>query len=570
VDNKNQYLSKPWLKNYHPDVPAEAEVPEKSLNDLFDEAAQKYANHTAVIFYGKKISFKELKDEVDRFATALSKFGIKKGDKVALYLLNSPQYVISYFAILKAGGTVTPISPVYTSSEVKHQLTDSGARNLVCQDILYDNIAKTGIKMDRVFLTGISDYLPTIRRMIGRSVLRKAFSELEVPTPKIDEREGFYRLKDLIKKTEPNPPTVEIDPAVDLAVLPYTGGTTALPKGVMLSHRNLVACQSQVQASWPILEEGKEVVLAFLPFYHIYGQVVVMLNTMLTGGTMILFTTPDIDDILYSMEKYQASTFLGVPTFFEYLKEYEKTDRVNWKRLKLIICGADTLHTTTLEEWTRRTNSVITEGFGMTETSGVSHVNPMGSSKPGSFGLPLPNVTAAIIDPDTNEFLPVGETGEMILHGPNIMQGYWNRDEDNKKIFLDVDGKQFMKTGDLIRMDEEGYFIFYDRTKDLIKYKGYSVFAREIEEVLYKHPQVKAVGVIGVPDPKVGHYIKANVVLNPEARGKISEEDIINYCKETLAHYKVPRVCDFRGELPKTDVGKISRRELREEMDEEV
>jgi len=570
VDNKDQYLSKPWLKNYHPDVPAEAEVPDKSLTELFDEAAQKYANRTAVIFYGNKISFKQLKDEVDRFATALSKFGIKKGDKVALYLLNSPQYVISYFAILKAGGTVTPISPVYTSSEVKHQLTDSGARNLVCQDILYDNIAKTGIKMDRVFLTGISDYLPTIRRMIGRSVLRKAFSELEVPTPKIDEREGFYRLKDLIKKTEPNPPTVEIDPAVDLAVLPYTGGTTALPKGVMLSHRNLVACQSQVQASWPILEEGKEVVLAFLPFYHIYGQVVVMLNTMLTGGTMILFTTPDIDDILYSMEKYQASTFLGVPTFFEYLKEYEKTDRVNWKRLKLIICGADTLHKTTLEEWTRRTNSEITEGFGMTETSGVSHVNPMGSSKPGSFGLPLPNVTAAIIDPDTNEFLPVGETGEMILHGPNIMQGYWNRDEDNKKIFLDVDGKKFMKTGDLIRMDEKGYFIFYDRTKDLIKYKGYSVFAREIEEVLYKHPQVKAVGVIGVPDPKVGHYIKANVVLNPEARGKISEEDIINYCKETLAHYKVPRVCDFRGELPKTDVGKISRRELREEMDEEV
>ncbi len=570
MDNKDQYLSKPWLKNYHPDVPAEAEVPDKSLTELFDEAAQKYANRTAVIFYGNKISFKQLKDEVDRFATALAGFGIKKGDKVALYLLNSPQYVISYFAILKVGGTVTPISPVYTSSEVNHQLTDSGARNLVCQDILYDNIAKTGIKMDRVFLTGISDYLPTIRRMIGRSVLRKAFSELEVPTPKIDEREGFYRLKDLIKKTEPNPPAVEIEPAVDLAVLPYTGGTTALPKGVMLSHRNLVACQSQVQASWPILEEGKEVVLAFLPFYHIYGQVVVMLNTMLTGGTMILFTTPDIDDILYAMEKYQASTFLGVPTFFEYLKEYEKTDRVNWKRLKLIICGADTLHKTTLEEWTRRTNSEITEGFGMTETSGVSHVNPMGSSKPGSFGLPLPNVTAAIIDPDTNEFLPVGETGEMILHGPNIMQGYWNRDEDNKKIFLDVDGKKFMKTGDLIRMDKKGYFIFYDRTKDLIKYKGYSVFAREIEEVLYKHPQVKAVGVIGVPDPKVGHYIKANVVLNPEARGKISEEDIINYCKETLAHYKIPRVCEFRGELPKTDVGKISRRELREELDEEV
>ncbi len=570
MENKELYFSKPWLKHYHKDVPHTAEFSKKSLVDLFDETAKKYANQPAVIFYGNKITFKQLHDEVNRFATALSQMGVKKGDKVALYLLNSPQYVIAYFSILKVGGTVTPISPVYTSSEVKHQLTDSGAKTIVCQDILFENVNKTGLKLDRVYLTGISDYLPTIRRMIGKSVLRKAFSELEVPIPKFDESAGFYRMKELIKKTEPNPPAVEIDPTKDLASLPYTGGTTAQPKGVMLTHENLIACQAQIKASWPIIEEGKEIILAFLPFYHIYGQVVVMLNTMLMGGTLILFTTPDIDDILYSMEKYQASTFFGVPTFFEYLKEYEKTDRVNWKRLKMITCGADTLHTTTLEGWTKRTGSVITEGYGMTETSGVSHVNPLGGSKPGSFGVPLPNVTAAIIDPDTNEFMPMGETGEMIINGPNIMQGYWKRDEDNKKTFLDIDGMRFMKTGDLVRMDEEGYFIFYDRSKDLIKYKGYSVFAREIEEVLYKHPQIKAVGVIGVPDPKVGQYIKANIVLNPEARGKVSEEDILNYCKENLAHYKVPKVIEFRGELPKTDVGKISRRELREELDEEV
>ncbi len=570
MENKELFFSKPWLKHYHKDVPPTVEFSKKSLVELFDETAEKYANQPAVIFYGNKITFKQLHDEVNRFATALSQMGVKKGDKVALYLLNSPQYVIAYFSILKVGGTVTPISPVYTSSEVKHQLTDSGAKTIVCQDILFDNVNKTGLKLDRVYLTGISDYLPTIRRMIGKSVLRKAFSELEVPIPKIDESAGFYRMKELIKKTNPNPPLVEIDPTKDLASLPYTGGTTAQPKGVMLTHENLIACQAQIKASWPIIEEGKETVLAFLPFYHIYGQVVVMLNTMLMGGTLILFTTPDIDDILYSMEKYQASTFFGVPTFFEYLKEYEKTDRVNWKRLKMITCGADTLHTTTLDGWTKRTGSVITEGYGMTETSGVSHVNPLGGSKPGSFGVPLPNVTAAIIDPDTNEFLPMGETGEMIINGPNIMQGYWNRDEDNKKTFLDIDGKRFMKTGDLVRMDEEGYFIFYDRSKDLIKFKGYSVFAREIEEVLYKHPQIKAVGVIGVPDPKVGQYIKANIVLNPEARGKVSEEDILNYCKENLAHYKVPKVIEFRGELPKTDVGKISRRELREELDEEV
>jgi long-chain acyl-CoA synthetase len=574
VENKELYLSKPWLK-YYPDVwlkevPPTVEIPNKSVVDLFDESADKYSNRPAVIFYGNKITYKQLQDEVNRFATALAQLGVKKGDKVALYLLNSPQYIIAYFSILKVGGTVTPISPVYTSSEVKHQLNDSGARTLVCQDILYDNIAKTGVKLDRIFLTGISDYLPTIRRMIGKSVLRKAFSELEVPTPKIDEREGFYRMKDLINKTEPRPPKVEIDPAVDLAILPYTGGTTAQPKGAMLTHRNLVAITTQIQAVWPILEEGKDVYPAFLPFYHIYAQVALMLTSLFMSGTMILFTTPDIDDILYSVEKYQATVFFGVPTFFEYLKEYEKTDRVNWKRLKIIICGADTLHQTTLEDWTRRTGSEIIEGYGMTETSGVSHVNPLGRRKPGSFGLPLPNITAAIIDPETNEFLPIGETGEMILHGPNMMQGYWKRDEDNKKIFLDVDGMRFMRTGDLVSMDEEGYFIFYERSKDLIKFKGYSVFAREIEEILTKHQQIKACGVIGVPDPKVGQYIKANIVLNPEARGKISEEDIISYCKENLAHYKVPKIVEFRGELPKTDVGKISRRELREELDEEV
>lgn len=570
MDNKELYLLKPWLQYYHKDVPHTVEVPEKTLVQLFDESAKKYANQPAVIFYGNKINFKQLHDEVNRFATALSQHGVIKGDKVALYLLNSPQYIIAYFAILKVGGTVTPISPVYTSSEVKHQLSDSKAKAIVCQDILFDNVVKTGYKLDKIFLTGISDYLPTIRRIIGRSVLRKAFSELAVPIPTIDAREGLFRMKELIKKTEPNPPKVDIDPVTDLACLPYTGGTTAQPKGVMLTHRNLIACQCQIKASWPIIEEGKETVLAFLPFYHIYGQVVVMLNTMLLGGTLVLFTTPDIDDILFSIEKYQASSFFGVPTFFEYLKEYEKTDRVNWKRLKMITCGADTLHKTTLEDWTRRTGSIITEGYGMTETSGVSHVNPLGGSKPGSFGLPLPNVTAAIIDPDTSEFMPLNETGEMVLHGPNMMQGYWNRDEDNKRAFLDVDGMRWMRTGDLVRMDEEGYFIFYDRAKDLIKFKGYSVFAREIEEVLYKHPQIKAVGVIGVPDPKVGQYIKANIVLNPEARGKVSEEDIISYCKENLAHYKVPKVIEFRGELPKTDVGKISRRELREEIEEEA
>jgi long-chain acyl-CoA synthetase len=330
----------------------------------------------------------------------------------------------------------------------------------------------------------------------------------------------------------------------------------------------MVALMHQTLYFWPIFEEGKEMVIAFLPFFHIYGQVVVMLNGLAQGATIVLFTTPDIDDILSAMERYKALGFYGVPTLFEYLKEYEKTDRVNWKRLKLIACGADTLHESTIHEWERRTKSKILEGYGMTETTAVSHSTPFDRPKTGSFGVPLPSVNAAIVDVDGADFMPVNEVGELILNGPNIMQGYWKRPDSYAETFLEIDGKKWLRTGDLVRMDEEGYFHFFDRKRDLIKYKGYSVFARHVEEVLYKHPQVKAAGVVGVPDPKVGNLIKAYVVLQSEARGKLSEEEIMAYCRQNLAHYKVPSIIEFRGELPKTDVGKVSRRELREEAEE--
>lgn len=307
--------------------------------------------------------------------------------------------------------------------------------------------------------------------------------------------------------------------------------------------------------------------MAFLPFFHIYGQVVVMLGGLAQGATLVLFTTPDIEEILSAMERHQASGFYGVPTLFEYLKEYEKTDRVNWKKLKLIACGADTLHESTVNAWEKRTGSKIFEGYGMTETTAVSHSTPLQRPKKGSFGVPLPNVKAGIMEHEGTEFLPVGEVGELILCGPNIMQGYWKRPDSTKESMLEIDGEVWLRTGDLVSMDEEGYFHFFDRKRDLIKYKGYSVFARHVEEVLYQHPQIKAAGVVGVPDPKVGNLIKAYVVLESEARGKISEEEVLEFCRQKLAHYKVPKIIEFRGELPKTDVGKVSRRELREESE---
>ncbi len=568
MDAKEAYLSKPWVKYYPEGVPEEVEVPEMSVPEAFDQMADKYGSKTALIFYGKKISYEKLKDLTNRFAAALSDLGVSKGDTVAMYLLNCPQYVIAYFGSLKAGAKVTPISPVYTSKEVKHQLEDSQTKTIVCEDILYDNVEKAGVELNNVILTSIGDYLPTFKKVFGKSALAKAYSGMEVPSPEYIKKAGLHLFQDLIKKYPPEPPEVTINPKGDIAALPYTGGTTGLPKAAILTHYNMVALQAQTASFWPIFEEGKEMIIAFLPFFHIYGQVVVMFNGLVQGSTIVIFTTPDIDDILTAMERYQASAFYGVPTLFEYLKEYEKTDRVNWKRLKMIACGADTLHQSTINEWERRTGSKILEGYGMTETTAVSHSTPFDRPKTGSFGVPLPSMEAAIVDVEGTEFVPVGEVGELILSGPNIMQGYWRRPEETKEAIIDLDRKKWLRTGDLVRMDEEGYFHFFDRKRDLIKYKGYSVFARHVEEVLYEHPRIKAAGVVGVPDPKVGQLIKAYVVLQSDARGKISEEEVMEFCRQNLAHYKVPRIIEFRGELPKTDVGKVSRRELREESEE--
>jgi long-chain acyl-CoA synthetase len=568
MDAKALYMEKPWLKFYPEGVLSEVKISEQSIPEVFDEVTEKYKNNTALIFYGKKISYHVLRELVDRFATALADLGVAKGDTVALFLLNCPQYVIAYFAALKVGAKVTPISPVYTSKEVKHQLEDSGAETIICQDIMYDNVEKTGIDLKNVILTNIAEYLPTLKKLLGKSALGKVYREMHVPTPTFMEEAGLLQFQDLIKKYHPRPPQIEIEPKKDIAILPYTGGTTGLPKAAILTHYNMSALREQAIAFWPLFEEGREIVIAFLPFFHIYGQVVVMLNSLVQGFTMVLFTTPDIDDILSAMERYQASAFYGVPTLFEYLKEYDKTERVNWKGLKMIACGADTLHKSTIDEWERRTGAKILEGYGLTETTSLSHGNPFNRPKAGSFGVPIPNVKAAIVHHESTEFLPPGEVGELILSGPNIMQGYWKRPEETQESIIEIDGEKWLRTGDLVSMDEEGYFYFSDRKRDLIKYKGYSVFARHVEEVLFQHPQIKAAGVVGVPDPKVGQLIKAYVVLQSEARGKISEEEIIEYCRENMAHYKVPNIIEFRGELPKTDVGKVSRRELREEAEE--
>jgi long-chain acyl-CoA synthetase len=441
---------------------------------------------------------------------------------------------------------------VYTSHEVRYQLQDSGARVVICQDILYEKVEKAGVALDQVVVTSVGEYLPALKKLFSKKV--------ELPSAR-----NVRSFQDLLKGHPPEPPAVLIEPKVDLAALPYTGGTTGNPKGVMLTHYNLIAAYAGAQSAFPGMQPGKEVILAFLPFFHIYGQVVIMLNGLMQGHLLVLFTTPDTEEILAAMERYGATVFYGVPTLYEYLKEHKDTDKVDWKRLKLVLSGADTLHESTMSGWTKRTGSRITEGYGLSESCATSHVNPANRPKAGSFGCPVPNMLAGVVNAETLEFVLPGEIGELVLAGPNVMRGYWQRQDESMRVFFERSGIRWMRTGDLVRMDDEGYFHFYDRSKDLIKYKGHSIFAKDVEDVLYGHPHVKAAGVIGVSDPSVGQRIKAIVVLQGEARGKVSEDQIKAYCREQLAEYKVPHIVEFRGELPKTDVGKVSRRELREE-----
>ncbi|KAB2844817.1 MAG: long-chain fatty acid--CoA ligase [Burkholderiales bacterium] len=564
MDARSTYLARPWLKFYEPGVPAEIAPPQGTLADLFDQAAERYASRSALIFYGREITYRQLREETNRLADSLSRLGLKVGDRVALFLLNSPQFVIAYFALQKLGCTVTPISPVHTSHEVRYQLNDSGARIVICQDILYDKIARCEVELDQVIVTSISEYLPALQKMLAKTPLARLFGEA-APAAQIPREAKVLRFQDLIAQGSPNFTNARFDPATTLAALPYTGGTTGHPKGVMLTHANLIAARAAGEAVFTGLDKGREVAIAFLPFFHIYGQVTIMLGNLYVGATLVLFTTPHTEAIIEAAQKYHATAFYGVPTLYEYLKDHKDTAKVDWKQFKLILSGADTLHESTARGWAKRTGASITEGYGLTECAASSHVNPRNRPKTGSFGLPVPGSLAAVINPESGDFVPPGETGELIISSASVMHGYWNKPEESAKVLHEAEGRTWLRTGDLVRMDEEGYFHFYDRSKDLIKYKGYSVFAKDIEQVLYEHERVKAAGVIGVPDPEVGQRIKAIVVLHPEARGKVSEEEIIAYCRQHLAEYKVPQLVEFRGELPKTDVGKVSRRELREE-----
>ncbi len=542
-----------WLKNYPPDLPKEVKIPaDKSIPELAEEATDKWPNSVNIIFYGREFTRKEFKDYIDRLTTAFQKnLGIKKGDKIAIYLPNCPQFIIAYMAGLAAGATMTCISPLFVPRELAYQLKDSGAETLVTMDMFYNNVGqiRNEVKLKNIIITNIMGQTPSVPESVDQ---------------------GIFHMTNLIKDTAPDVTRVKINPKKDIAVIQYTGGTTGMPKGALLTHYNLIANAHQIipitEALKKRFNEERVRSISVLPWYHIYGQTCEIIAGNLIDSTAVLFARFDPGDILDAINKYKPWLFLGVSALLIALMNHPKAQETDFSCLKYVNMGAAPTPDEVARQWKKLSGHPLSEGYGLTETSPVTHTRPaqLFGEKLGSIGPPVPNTLAGIVDPETNEFLPIGELGELVISGPQVMLGYYNRPKDTEAVFFEAGGYKWLKTGDLARMDEDGYFYIVDRTKDIIKYKGHSVYPREIEEVIFEHPAVLECAVIGVPDPEAGENIKAYISLKPDYKGKITEEEMKNWIKERVAAYKYPRYVEFIDVIPKTIVGKVLRRALRE------
>jgi len=553
-------LNRVWVKNYPEGVNPDVEIPEnKTVYDLFEEAVNRFRDNTAVIFLDTKFTFGDVGRYVEWMAGALQELGVGKGDRVAILLPNSIQFLIAYYATLRLGATVSPMNPLYTPREIEYQANKTEAKIIFALDILYHNVHQIidKTKIQHAIITNIGDFLPSVKRTLGK-LLKK------IPVAKLPEDRRILSFVELLNRRRTPSGKPSMNPEEDLLSLQFTGGTTGLPKGVMLTHRNVVANIVQMhEFIKSYLNDGNEIFVALLPFYHIYGQSVILGAGLIFGNTLLIFPRLELESFIKTIAKYKATIFPGVPTLFNAMSKNPLTRQVDLSSLKLVISGADTLPVEVAKEFERITGKKICEGYGLTETSPVTHVNPPEKIRYGSFGVPVPRTYAAVVNPETLEFVPAGEVGELVISGPQVMKGYLD-DEENKRVFFEALGMRWFRTGDMVRMDEDGYFYFVDRIKDLIKYKGFSVFPAEVESVLYEHPAVKEAAVVGIPDERVGQRIVAAVVIKPEKKGEVSKEELAKYCAERLAEYKLPSDFIFLDEIPKTAVGKVLRRAVRD------
>ncbi len=547
----------PWRKHYDEGVPVSLDYPDRPLYGYLEDAAQKYPDKVCTIFKGAKMTYREVNEASDRLAAGLAGLGVERGSRTGIFMPNTPQFVLAYFACLKLGAIVIATSPLYSEKEIEHQANDAGIEVMLVMSNFYNMVKKvqphTGIKT--LVVTNIKEALPGVTSFLF-TLLREKKDGFRV-----ELANGDYWLQDLIARHKPEDrPQVEVS-ADDKALFQYSGGTTGVPKAAIALHRNLMANTLQIQAWMPNLEYGNEVFLLAIPLFHVYGMVAGMNFAVAAASTMVLVPNPrDLDDVLKNIDKYKATIFPGVPTLYNAINNHPdvKAGKYNLRSIKVCVSGSAALLRTTKETFEGLTGGVVFEGYGLSEAPTATHCNPvLGVNKEGSIGMPLPDVEVRIINlDDAMTVLPQGEIGEMIIRGPQVMFGYHNMPTETANTLRDG----WLFTGDIAYMDEDGYFFIVDRKKELIKPGGFQVWPREVEEVIQSHPKVREVGVAGVPDPYRGETVKAWVVLKDGENA--TAEEIRAFCKEKMAVYKVPSAVEFIPELPKTSVGKILRREL--------
>jgi long-chain acyl-CoA synthetase len=550
---------RPWYRSWPSYLAKETDISPAPLYSILTKGAEKHRGKTCLSYQGRSLSYSQINELSSRFATALHGLGLKKGERVAIFSPNTPQFVISYFGILKAGGIVVPCSPLYKERELEAQLGDSGASMVVAaNDVVRGNDLYASLERCRDRLTlaqvisaSVTDYLPSYKKALA------GFAKVENT-----KRRNTVAFVDLIEKSSPLESFPTVDPVEDVAVLEYTGGTTGTSKGAMLTHFNLLSAAAIGGMALPLTEN--DVSLAVLPLFHIFGMTASMNAPLLTGGRIVLLPRFDVKEVMSTIQKEKVTAFCGVPTMYIAVNNHPEAAKFDLKTVRVAFSGGAALPVAVAKRFKELTGGTIVEGYGLSESSAVGSTNPIKESKvkEGSIGIPFPSTDARIVSAeDPMVVLGVGELGELELKGPQMMKGYWNNEKETSQVLRDG----WLLTGDIARMDEDGYFFIVDRKKDLISVGGMKVYPREVEEVLFEHPSVKEAAVVGYPHPYMGETVKAFIVLKDPASKDRAQEDITAFCRDRLAKFKVPHEYEFVDELPKTLVGKVLRRKLREQ-----
>jgi len=543
-------MEKIWTKSWPDGIPQNLDFPNKPLYDFLRDNAERNPNKVAINYYGREIRFQELNDLSDRFAAALNDLGLKKGGRVSLYLENCPQFVIAYYGTLKAGGVVVAANPMFKADELLYELKDSGTKIIIALDHLYPRVreVRKKIQLSHVIVTSYWDFLPENPGL----PIHPSMQPAKVVFPRTLD------FLDLLGKYEAEPPQPEINMQDDLALLQYTSGTTGLPKGAMITHYSLLF-NTVGSAVWSMITED-DVHLSVLPFFHVTGMIHGMNRPIYTGTTNVMISRFDTETAIKAINDFRCTVWVSITTMNVAVVNFPDIHKYDLQSLKHCSSGGAPIPKEILQRWREIVGPELVEGYGLSETISQTHVNPISNPRYGSVGIPHFGVECQIVDVDTHKQLPIGEEGELIIKGPMVTKGYWNNPEETEKALKD----EWFATGDIARMDHDGYFYIVERKKDMIKASGYSVFPAEVEALMYEHPAVQEVAVIGVPDAHRGENIKAFIILRPQYKGRVEKKEMIAWSKNKMAAYKYPRIVEFVDELPKTGSGKILKRALRD------